>query len=134
MAHVDDLIQARAQKIALSAVTPLSRLHPTPSANHLCAERITKRICKESARPITFSGKSVPHRIAVSDSNSTASEIFTDDYDDSWYLGWSQVREPVRLEVYSGQQQDLVLSRRPDVRRAASGRPSARQQVPAELR
>jgi FkbM family methyltransferase len=60
--------------------------------------------------------------------------VFENEYDDSWYLGWSQVREPVRLEVYSGQQQDLVLSRRPDVRRAASGRPLARQQLPAELR
>jgi hypothetical protein len=79
MAHVDDRIQARAQKIALTAVAPLSRLHPILSANHLCAERITKPICKESADAITFSGKSVPHQFAVSDSNSTAPQIFTDD-------------------------------------------------------
>jgi FkbM family methyltransferase len=58
--------------------------------------------------------------------------VFENEYDDSWYLGWSQVREPVRLEAYAGHQQDLVLSRRPDVRRAARGPALVRQQVPVE--
>jgi hypothetical protein len=79
MAHVDNLIQARAQKIALSALAPLSGPHQIPPPNHLCTKRITNPVCKESASDPALSGKSNPHRRAISDSNATAWEIFPDD-------------------------------------------------------
>jgi hypothetical protein len=79
MVHVEDRVQARAQKITLPAIASLSRLHWIPSANHLCTERITNLICNESPGPIAFSGSSNYCPTVVSDSISTALEIFTDD-------------------------------------------------------
>jgi hypothetical protein len=79
MVHVEDRVQARAQKITLPTIASLSRLHLNPSANHFCTERITNLIRKESPCPITFSGSSHYCSAVVSDSISTALEIFTDD-------------------------------------------------------
>jgi hypothetical protein len=79
MVQVDDLIQPRAQKIALAAVAPLSWSHRIPPANHRRTERITNPICKESAARTVFSGNSDQPRSAGSDSKSKTSELFTDD-------------------------------------------------------
>src|SRR6185437_15609245 len=79
MAHVDDLIEPRAQKIALTCVTPLFGMHPILPGKSRADQRITYRICKESTQPITFSGKSKLRRRTVSLSKSTALEMFTGD-------------------------------------------------------
>jgi hypothetical protein len=80
MAHIDDLIQARAQKIALPTVASLSRPHRIPSANHRLAKRITNPFCKESTHQIIFSGKIDYLQARGSNSKSTTSEFFTDDW------------------------------------------------------
>jgi hypothetical protein len=87
MVHVEERIQAQAQKITLPAVASLDRLHLIPSANHLCVERITNRIARNPLARSHFPAIHISAQPAFSHSISTA----TNDDQPSWFLSHRQM-------------------------------------------
>jgi hypothetical protein len=76
MVHVDDLVQSRTKKIALSRIASFPWPH-RPLAESLRNEGITKQICKESRPIAAVSGKFKSPATAVSEPISTALRFFT---------------------------------------------------------